>query len=43
MSKEREKNISKIWKDKKKEKYDQIRKGFKPPFNKNNPNKNQQD
>jgi hypothetical protein len=32
--------MQKSWKDKKKEKYDQRRKGFKAPFNKNNPNKN---
>jgi hypothetical protein len=31
------------WKDKKREKYDQRRKGFKPLFNRNNPNRNQQD
>jgi hypothetical protein len=31
------------WKDKKKEKYYQRRKGFKYPFNRNIPNKNHQD
>jgi hypothetical protein len=36
-------SMHKSWKDKKKEKYFQRRKGFKPPFNRNNPNKNQQD
>ena len=35
--------MQKYWKDEKKEKYDQRRKGFKTPFNRNNPNKNQQD
>jgi hypothetical protein len=35
-------SLQKYWKDKKKEKSDQRRKGFKPPFNINNPNKNQQ-
>jgi hypothetical protein len=38
-----EESMQKSWKDKKKEKCDQRRKGFKPPFNRNNPNKNQQD
>jgi hypothetical protein len=33
-------SLHKSWKDKKKEKCDQRRKGFKPPFNINNPNKN---
>jgi len=33
--------LQKYWKDKK-EKFDQRRKGFKPPFNINSPNKNQQ-
>jgi hypothetical protein len=33
----------KSWKDKKNDKSDQRRKGFKPPFNKNSPNTNQQD
>jgi hypothetical protein len=28
------------WRDNKKDKYDQRRKGFKPPLNRNNPNKN---
>jgi TPP-dependent indolepyruvate ferredoxin oxidoreductase alpha subunit len=36
-------SMQKSWKDKKKEKYDQKRKAFKPPFNRKNPNKNQQD
>jgi hypothetical protein len=36
-------SMHKSWKDKKKEKSDQRRKGFKPPFNRNDPNKNQQD
>jgi hypothetical protein len=36
-------SLQKYWKDKKKEKSDQRRKGFKPPFNRNIPNKNQQD
>jgi hypothetical protein len=36
-------SMQKYWKDKKKEKYDQRRKGFKPPFNRNSPNKNHQD
>jgi hypothetical protein len=31
------------WKDKKKEKFDQRKKGFKPPFHRNEPNKNHQD
>jgi hypothetical protein len=35
--------MHKYWKHKKKEKFDQRRKGFKPPFNRNNTNKNQQD
>jgi hypothetical protein len=35
--------LQKYWKDKKKEKSNQRRKAFKPPFNRNNPNKNQQD
>jgi hypothetical protein len=44
MIKEREDNLCiNYWKDKKKDKYDQRRKGFKPPFNRNNPNKNQQE
>jgi hypothetical protein len=36
-------SMQKSWKDKKKDKSDQRRKGFKPPFNKNNPNTNQQE
>jgi hypothetical protein len=36
-------SMEKYWKDRKKEKSDQRRKGFKPSFNRNNPNKNQQD
>jgi len=36
-------SMQKSWKDKEKEKYDQRRKGFKPPFNRNIPNKNQKD
>jgi hypothetical protein len=36
-------NLHKYWKDKNKEKYDQRRKGFKHPFNRNNHSKNQQD
>jgi hypothetical protein len=36
-------SMKKYLKDKKKEKFDQRRKGFKPPFNKNEPNKNHQD
>jgi hypothetical protein len=36
-------SMHKYWKDKKKEKYDQRSKGFKPPLKRNNPNKNQQD
>jgi hypothetical protein len=36
-------SMHKSWKDKKKEKYDQRRKGFKPPFNRNIPTKNYQD
>ena len=36
-------SMQKSWKDKKKEKFDQRKKGFKPPFNKNEPNKNHQD
>jgi hypothetical protein len=35
-------SMQKYWKDKKKEKYDQRRKGFKPPFNRNELNKNHQ-
>jgi hypothetical protein len=36
-------SLQKYWKDKKKEKSDKRRKGFKPPFNRNEPNKNHQD
>jgi hypothetical protein len=36
-------SLHKSWKDKRKEKFDQRRKGFKPPFNKNDPNRNHQD
>jgi hypothetical protein len=36
-------SLQKYWKDKKKDKSDQIKKGFKPPFNINSPNKNQPD
>jgi hypothetical protein len=36
-------SLQKYWKDKKKEKSDQWRKGFKPPFNRNEPNRNHQD
>jgi hypothetical protein len=32
-------SLQKYWKDKKKEKSDQRKKGFKPPFNRNIPNK----
>jgi hypothetical protein len=35
--------LHKYWKDKNKEKSDQRKKGFKPFFNINSPNKNQQD
>ena len=35
--------MKKPWKDKKKEKFDQRKKGFKAPFNRNEPNKNHQD
>jgi hypothetical protein len=35
-------SLQKSWKDKKKEKYNQRRKGFKPPFNRNDPNRNHQ-
>jgi hypothetical protein len=34
-------SLQKSWKDKKKEKSYQRRKGFKPPFNRNSLNKNQ--
>jgi hypothetical protein len=33
-------SLQKYWKDKKKDKSDHGKKGFKPPFNRNNPNKN---
>ena len=33
-------SLQKSWKDNKKEKFDRRRKGFKPPFNRNEPNKN---
>jgi hypothetical protein len=36
-------SLQKSWKDKNKEKFNQRRKGFKPPFNKNEPNINPQD
>jgi hypothetical protein len=36
-------SLQKSWKDKKKEKFDQRRKGFKPPFKRNEPNRNHQD
>jgi hypothetical protein len=36
-------SMQKYWKDKKKEKFDQRREGFKPHFNRNIPNKNHQD
>jgi hypothetical protein len=36
-------SLQKYWKDKKNEKSDQRRKGFKPPFNRNEPNRNHQD
>jgi hypothetical protein len=35
--------LQKSWKEKKNEKFDQRRKGFKPPFNRNEPNRNHQD
>jgi hypothetical protein len=35
--------LQKYWKDKKNVKSDQRRKGFKPPFNRNEPNINHQD
>jgi hypothetical protein len=35
--------LQKSWKDKKNAKSDQRRKGFKPSFNRNNPNRNHQD
>ena len=33
-------SMQKYWKEKKNAKYDQRRKGFKPPFNRNEPNRN---
>jgi hypothetical protein len=36
-------SLQKSWKDKKKEKFDQRRKGLKPPFFRNEPNRNHQD
>jgi hypothetical protein len=36
-------SMQKSWKDKRKEKSNQSNKGFKPPFNRNEPNKNHQD
>jgi hypothetical protein len=36
-------SLQKYWKDKRKENSDQRRKGFKPPFNRNEPNRNHQD
>jgi hypothetical protein len=36
-------SFQKNLKDKKKDKYDQIRKGFKPPFNRDSPNTNKKD
>jgi hypothetical protein len=36
-------SLQKSWKDKKKEKSDMRNKVFKPPFNRNSPNNNQQD
>ena len=35
-------SLQKYWKEKKNVKYDQRRKGFKPPFNRNEPNRNHQ-
>jgi hypothetical protein len=35
--------LHKYWKDKKNVNFDQKRKGFKPPFNRNEPNRNHQD
>jgi hypothetical protein len=35
-------SMQKSWKDKRKQKFDQRKKGFKPPFNRNIPNKNHQ-
>jgi hypothetical protein len=36
-------SMQKYWKEKKNFKFDQRRKGFKPPFNRNEPNRNHQD
>jgi hypothetical protein len=36
-------SLQKSWKDKKKDKFNQKRKGFKPPFDRNEPNRNHQD
>ena len=36
-------SLQKSWKDKKNAKFDERRKGFKPPFNRNEPNRNHQD
>jgi hypothetical protein len=36
-------SMQKSWKDKKNVKFDQRRKGFKPPLNRNEPNTNHQD
>jgi hypothetical protein len=36
-------SMQKSWKDKKKEKCDERKKGYKPPFNRNEPNKNHLD
>jgi hypothetical protein len=36
-------SLQKSWKEKKNENFDQRRKGFKPPFNGNQPNRNRQD
>ena len=36
-------SLQKSWKDKKNAKSNQRRKGFKPPFNRNEPNRNHQD
>jgi hypothetical protein len=35
-------SLHKYWKDKKNVKFDKRRKGFKPPFNRNEPNRNHQ-
>jgi TPP-dependent indolepyruvate ferredoxin oxidoreductase alpha subunit len=36
-------SMQKYWKDKRKEKFNQRRKGFKPPINRNEPNRNHQE